>query len=249
VYYKRICNIAILMASFLVFIVWSIINGIDFSVYNLQGFWAYGINFFISFISAYGFFNLFTSLITKSLHKITWVKRLILGSAYIEGIWIGYYTAPHRHYLCYVIVEQGIDKSTDISGFSFSVDKELKNIWNSDGEVSIDKNSMRFQYVLTSTNDNANYDGFVKYTLHEKRQLKNPCLISGSAFNLETPMKIHAELKKSSHKPINYERETLIAEALAFYNSRITHPNSMQDEITTLVDDTVRVHYSDQPST
>ena len=227
-YYKKICNIAISIASIFVFIIWSIINNIDFSKYGIHGFSVVIISFFISLVSAYAFFNISTSIIAKFLLKITLIRRLLFGSAYIGGVWIGYYKTPDRDYLCYVTIEQNIDKPTVINGFSFNVKKELRNIWTSDGEASINKNNLRFQYNVTSIDDNANYDGFVRYILHEKKRFSNPHLITGSAYNLETDMKIHTELKKYNHKLLNHDRETLITKALDFYNAEAANPDSIK---------------------
>jgi len=241
-YYKRICNIAILATSLLVFFVWSIINDINFSSYGITGFWAVGINFVISFIVAFGFFNGFTIFTTKVILRITLVKRLILGSAYIEGVWVGFYITPKRPYLCYVTVEQNIDEPTIINGFSYSVEKEKRHLWNSCGEVSIDKNSLRFQYILTpigveATDDGfINYDGFANYLLYNKKRFRNPHSINGRAFNLESPIKIHTELKKYRHSPLNNACETLVAAALAFYNAKVNNLDAKGTETTAVMD-------------
>ena len=233
-HYKRVCNIAILMTSILVFLVWTLISYINFARFNITGLWVYVINFAITFIVAFGFFNLFTIAITKLLYGVTWIKKIMLGTSYIEGTWVGYYLSTSNNInLCYVTIEQSIESPTIINGFSFSVRGAYKNRWNSNGEVSIDltKNTLSFLYEISLLNDDIPRIGFVNYRIHGKRRFKNPYLITGEAFSPGTS-KMHTSFKKYSDKATDTDPKKLISMAREHYNETDFSKHPKGDEST-----------------
>ena len=86
---KRIYNLALLFTSIFVFAVWTLLGQINTDLISSPVI-RYVIMTFISFIFAYGFFHGSANIAIFLSDRMVLIKKLILGSSYIEGVWVGY---------------------------------------------------------------------------------------------------------------------------------------------------------------
>ena len=94
--YQKICNCALFMTSIFVFITWSLIDTIDFSNFdNIISEIIAG--YIIKFVLAFGFFNSIVLVTVYFFDKIPFMKKIIFGSSFFEGVWVGYYTVEDTH--------------------------------------------------------------------------------------------------------------------------------------------------------
>ena len=240
-FYRRICNIAIFISALLVFITWTLINNINFSfLENNQSIPNDFISFLnknkffitllISFISAHGFFNLFVSIIIWLLEKTRRMRKIILGSLYFEGTWIGYYHVDEgKPVVFFQTIEQDIDNIRCINTEAFHKDdKTYRCRWYSIGKVAIDYMTSSFSYIYYATVVNNDVDGkrnargFFTSSILKKGCLSNPYRISGEAFNTATKNEMRMVQIKDSDMVLIDSKEyinELINKAICFYES------------------------------
>ncbi|MDR0437125.1 MAG: hypothetical protein LBH22_02345 [Bacteroidales bacterium] len=226
-YYKRICNIALFVTSIVVFYVWTTIgyllgNVDEASLYGLS---KYSTQLLISFICAYGFFHFFVTLTIKVLEKSVIVKRIVFGSSYLEGTWVGYYFSPPNIPVIFVQkIEQGTDH-THISSDSYHLDLGFRCKWQSISEVSIDikKSSLLYMYEVESIDKKTRAHGLCVLEFLQKKYSmirRNPHRLSGYVFNTGTATRINILLVKISDDTCissEEEQHKLILAALDFY--------------------------------
>jgi hypothetical protein len=207
---------------------WKLTETIDFSRINniaIQD----SIIFLINFISAYGFFNVFVSLIAGILERCQLVKKIILGSSYLEGTWVGYYFTPENTPIVFFqIIEQNTEQ-IHILTEAYYENKRNRCKWYSISEVSIDtlRSTLNYLYDVDMINkneqDNSRSLGLFISTFHKKKNgfLKYPCRINGYAFNLNSQTKLKTvQIKYSDSTYINLEEgdiNRLIQKAMDFY--------------------------------
>jgi hypothetical protein len=226
-YYEKICNVALVVTSIVVFFIWQFVNTINFPDYfypQIQPM----IKTFINLIFAYGFFNSFIFLFKKLLEALTPIKKIIYGESYIEGTWIGYYFVENNVFLIYAKIQQAIG-GININGKAVYMDKKTTRcLWNSSSYVTIDRpnNKVSFMYEVQSMDDNGIYKGIFELDLEEKRGLlNNPFRMHGYAFNLHSKQKIEIKLErlgKSNSKNKNgHDEEILFNKVLEIYEKDI----------------------------
>jgi len=69
--------------TFLIFYSWTFINKIEFIDDTLK--------LVIGFGTSFGFYRIIINLALLLTKKISFVKKHILGSSYLEGTWVGFY--------------------------------------------------------------------------------------------------------------------------------------------------------------
>jgi len=200
--YRKICNIALLVTSFFVFITWTLTNEISIS-HDYNGMFSQIIIFVINFASAFGFFRIFVSLTIYILERLKIAKKAIFASSFFEGRWVGYYVSPENNkpIVFFQIIEQSIDV-VHILSEDYNVDdsNSYRGVWKSEGDVSIasKKSSLSYLYNFDSTTPNSVTFGMFNATFHKKGILSIPCIINGHAFNLHSKTKFRVQQIKVS---------------------------------------------------
>lgn len=228
-YQKRICNIALLITSILVYVMWS---SLAVCASNLPH--SVLINFLLFFIVGYGFFHLCVSLTKCVLEKSETIKRIIFGSSYLEGTWIGYYIWEDKTpVIFFQIIEQNIDYIYVLTE-AYHLDKSLRCTWHSISDVSVDArhSSLLYLYQVDSIGKNTCLNGLFISKYLKRRWLcciNNPFRIHGYAFNLNSSIKTKTVQVKTSNNVIirsDADIGELLQKALEFYECEMErHPH------------------------
>ena len=186
----------------------------------------------IGFVVAYGFFHLFACLTAKLLENIHIIKRIVFGSSYFEGTWVGYYFAKDN---VPAIIVQKMEQSIDcmhISAIVYYDDKTPKRKWKSIGKVSVDTDTSSLLYMYESNTIYKDYKneqelekktlehGFGVFEFQQKPFLwffRNPCRLIGYT---RSRKKVNVVLTKvSDNVCINSEDDVheFVQKALNFY--------------------------------
>ncbi|MCL2243661.1 MAG: hypothetical protein FWC03_04245 [Treponema sp.] len=224
--HRKIYNIALIVTSIFVFFTWSLTNTI-----NLPFFENRVILYLVNFASSFGFFKLFVIITTYILERITFVKKIIFGSSYFEGIWIGYYTSPTdgKTRIFFQIIDQTID-DVNIFSRSFILDKTYRGSWKSTNDVSINpkKSELSYMYEFDGVDTTDHTHGMFIGSFCKKGILKTPFSMTGNAFNYYSKVKIRTELIKVSNSTVlkdydkDYDKNKLLEKALKFYKDEVT---------------------------
>jgi hypothetical protein len=244
--YKKICNSAILVTSILVFITWKGLIKTELPISDLP-FLKYVnqdvLKFVIGYFMAYGFFNFIVFFTINILIKITIEKKIILGSFYFEGTWIGYYFGPEKVYdssdnvsyaarkvpvIFFQTIQQNIDEIiiSNTEAYHKGDDNLYKThrcSWHSISNVSISSSGSLLSYLYHATSIQADDDltlGLFTGTFHRKGIFNNPCRIQGQAFNTYSKKYIKTlQIKEKNSIKITSEEEVkkLLEKAIEFY--------------------------------
>ena len=222
--YRKIFNLALFVTSiFAFFVAWPLVINLPYHNEFVQ--------FLAFFVSASGFFNIFTSLAVYILEKIPVVKKTIFGLSYFEGKWIGYYAKQgKRPYIFYVVMGQTLEH-THFSASIYSVEnKRHKGVWKSTGEVTINPlaSEMSFLYEINMLSEKTPRHGLFQATFYKKGIFKTPWRIKGFAVTPVSGIKNKVEMKKVSNSSLvkDGDEEKLLQEALEFCKDEIAIPES-----------------------
>jgi len=224
--YKKICNGALFVTSIFVFVTWSWIDISNLGYFDNKIITTI-IEMVLKFISAFGFFSIIVSITAYILVKIPLLKKIIFGSSYFEGRWVGYYVAPsdNAHVIFYHIIEQNIDY-TNISTWSYNVsDMSFRGLWDTTSEVSINikKSEMSYLYEFDGINPSKHTHGMFTGKYFKEGIFKIPCRMTGHGYNSESHTKFLTETRKISHSTImnNNDKSRFLQEAHDFYNNEV----------------------------
>ena len=144
-FYRKICNIALILTSIFVFYTWSFTNSVNFPYFENKI-----LVYFLNFVSAFGIFRLVVFIAVNILERIKLVKKIIFGSSYFEGTWVGYYFSPYDNKL--VIFYQTIFQTIeDVNIFTRAYNEEdmsYRGIWTSISTVSIKPIESEMSYLF-----------------------------------------------------------------------------------------------------
>jgi|GEM_PF-2575931 len=221
---KKIYNISLIATSIFAFITWNITQFIDPSIFGSE-IVRHTATALINLILAYGFFHGSASIIILLSNRFVKVKKLILGSSFIEGVWVGYtlgkMDGSDPRYIVQKI-EQTID-SIIINVRSYNESLSLRTNTVSKF-ASIDASRNILIYITEARRMNELLFGAVYIEMHliNKGQSTPPERMTGVGTYLEDGSTRKSLTKKLSDLPHNYEYWQLIKEAKTFYDENFT---------------------------
>ena len=221
--YKKVCNFALFLTAIFVFFTWSWVSTINISMFNnkiLQSI----IEYLFRYIFAYGFFNIIVFVSVNILMRLKFIKRIIFGSSYFEGRWIGYYISPiHKTPVVFFkIITQTIERIY-IKSYAYNMnDKSQIGTWHSNSEVTIDieKSEISYFYEYIGVSENEQIHGIHRGGFFKKGILGNPFKINGYGYNFQSNTNIPTKIIKVDNTVVmkSDDDSKLLQKALQFYN-------------------------------
>jgi len=222
---KKIYNFSLLITSAFVYFVWSLTKQIDLNFINnvvIQK----TVEIAIDFILAFGFFHLCANIIVALSSNISFLKRIILGSSYIEGIWVGYYLLDNesegKKTILYIEqIEQTLDDITLVAEAYYYDDRKPRCIWN-DVTAKIDKHNNSLIYVINVSffhETPATNSGVTYYRMQNKGRSSSPEKFIGYSMNIGNQKKETIKAIKVSKIPHSFSTQQLLDKAMEFYQS------------------------------
>ena len=227
--YKRIYTISLSVTSIFVYVIWHLTSQIDVNFFNTLG--QHIVRAFINVIFAYGFFGAFTKLLVTVGSNHSGLKRLILRSSYLEGVWVGYsYSSNSRGEKGLVFYIEQIRQTLDnvfIEGETYYENGKSKSTWNSDGLAKIDNTEYSLVYAFkTKRSDRSDQvdfrSGIAHFHFSQDKKFswyhpKSPQRLRGySRVLTSTEQEVIAKACKVSEKN-EFSRKELFEKAKEFY--------------------------------
>jgi len=224
---KKVYNISLIATSVFAFIAWTLTQSIKHEVIEHE-ILRHSVIALLNFVLAFGFFNMFAKIIISLSNRIKWVKRLILGSSYIEGVWVGYTFVEEEgedtftpRYTTFMI-EQSIDDIV-ITVKSHAENLSLRTFITP--EVAWINKQKRVLYMVNSARRVvAPFFGssFVEFHLVSKGLSTSPEQLEGIVTYLEEGSMRRVSAKKLSTLPHKYEPKKLLEESVKFYQEKMS---------------------------
>jgi len=214
---KRIYNVSLVVTSVFVYVVWGWVsqwglnNVTDPTVRQTA-------KIFIDFILAYGFFHFFNGILIMIANNVFWIKKMVLGSTYIEGIWVGYYLNEDEASFYKARIEQTLD-GVYVTGEDYFDDGELCRIWRSDSLVSINENEHSLTYIfkVKHTTQTAENPGIAYFRLENQGTAsRRPTRLSGGTLNFGAQNEETTIATKVASLPSKMTHQQLIKKAKEF---------------------------------
>jgi hypothetical protein len=208
-YSSRFFNIVISSTSLLIFYLWNIINKLSFENESVK--------YLIILLTSYGTYKLLVSVSIFLTKRLTILKKLFLGNAYLEGTWVGFYIGAEGHPRFFrEIFEQELD-SLVIRGRSNNENNRFHAQWNTAiVNVDIKKGELSYMYDISSIHENSHNNGMAFFDLDRDSSLKAPKKMIGYSTDLHIGKRIKSYSVKLSNKT-DISFETALEESKKIY--------------------------------
>ncbi|WP_286335374.1 hypothetical protein [Bacteroides caecimuris] len=102
----------------------------------------------ITFVLSLTFYRAVFELLLFMSKHILFIKKLILGKYFFEGVWIGFYIVNDEVEYYYEIIEQTFDETT-IKGIAFGEDQKSIGEWTiSNPNIDISESKLTYYYEM-----------------------------------------------------------------------------------------------------
>ena len=199
----KLHSFAFSLATAIVFILWTQVSAIV-ELNNL-------LKIIFGCLISLGIYRLIAGIIIYSIKKNVWIKKLFLGSYYLEGTWVGFYfgVSGNERFIIERF-EQDID-SLVIRGKSFSETTIYHATWTA-ASVNIDviNGRISYMYECLPINDKSNQNGIAIFNFERDNQYTAPIGLTGFSSDLHLGKRCRAkEIKISDYCNVN-ENDALI---------------------------------------
>lgn len=164
-----------------------------------------------------GLYRLIANGIIYLIKKSSWVKKIFLGSYYLEGTWVGFYigVSGNERFLIERF-EQDIDTLV-IRGKSFSETTKYHATWTA-SSVNIDTINGRISYMYECfpVNDKSNHNGIAIFNFERNDQYSAPKGLTGFSADLHLGQRTRAMEIKISNK-CDFDEALALEEAKKIY--------------------------------
>lgn len=208
--YNRLRSIVFTITTAIVFFSWTLLA--DFIKANL----VFGVP--LSMIISLGTYRLILKFVEFIVLKINVVKKCILGNAYLEGKWIGFYIGINNLPRFYIEYFEQDFESLLIRGFCYNDDGSFKGTWTSDKVyINEQKGTIAYTYetnMIDSTNKNQGL-AFFDFVREDKRKAANKLV--GFSSDIFVPKKLKSFERKLSKEELKLDDISILELAKEFY--------------------------------
>jgi len=164
----------------------------------------------IALLISLGVYRLIASLIIEASKKWTWFKKIMLGSYFLNGTYVGFYIGASGK-IRYIVerFEQDID-SLVIRGKSFDDNLNYHANWTATS-VNIDTKAgkISYMYECTPMKDSSNHNGVAIFSFIRKNQDSPANGLEGFSADLHIGKRVRAKEIKVSDKCSLDEKDAL----------------------------------------
>lgn len=199
----------------IVFFIWSIIQPTLVSLTGINQLASLLLGALISL----GAYRLVLGAIEKLVLKFEYIKKLVFGSSYLNGVWVGVYIGMNgkpRYYIEYF--EQDFN-SLIIRSKCYSDDLTYKGDWKSTNvSVNEDKGELYYTYETTMQNNNYKNIGFAIFNFERATKDVFPTKLHGFSSDIYSNAKLRSVEEKIPN-PKGLTEEKMLNMAIEVYES------------------------------
>lgn len=162
----------------------------------------------LEYIGSFGFYKSMTFILHWLVKKIPFMKRIVLGNSYLDGIWIGYYIGMSGK-IRYIVehYEQNLD-GIQINGESYTEDLRLHSTWKStSANIISEKGMIIYTYEVEGCDENTNNLGCATLTFQRNSNQKSPKILRGFSIDVQFGKRLQNYERKLQKNEINDEHK------------------------------------------
>jgi len=208
----KLNTIAVTVAATIIVCLW-----IGFSKAAISHPW---IAILASGVFSIGLYRVIVYFLLQLFRRVSWIKKLILGPAFLHGTWVGFFIGRAGSVRYFVeVFEQDLTR-TVVRGRSFREDASFHGFWVSDN-VSVDPVRARLSYIYeTDAIGNTFVNPGIAVFQLERKDITEPAIrMQGFSSDLYNSSKLPAYEKKISEKLI-FDNSEAIEKARDLYESQ-----------------------------
>lgn len=170
-----------------------------------------GVKYAITTFSTIGIYKLIFTLLEFLFNRLRWLRKIIIGRAYIEGTWIGEFSDENNNkYFTIEKFEQSFDE-IKLLGIAYDRNGEYAR-WKSIAITVDEKNgTISYHYNCDMTRFSSTHSGIANFNFDTINKHTPPQLITGYSADLTNGIRTTNSEKKISDKLLP------IAEVLSKY--------------------------------
>lgn len=174
-------------------------------------------------IMSFGFYKAMIAILFQIAKKFEIVKKLLLGPAYLNGTWVGFYVGTSGNVRYFIErFEQELDGLT-IRGSSLNEDKKHHAEWTSTTfSIDVKMGKLSYMYDCESQLQLGNNNGLASFIFERAGANKPPYELRGWSSDLHVGKKIFGMETKISDSLIT-DRAFSINKAVEFYEKNKTN--------------------------
>lgn len=199
----------------IVFFIWGVLQPI---LVNLTGINQW-FSLLLGSVVSLGTYQLILKIMESLILKVTFIRRWIFGSSYLDGVWVGAYIGVEgkpRYYIEYF--EQDFN-SLIIRSKCYSDDYSYKGEWTSTNvSINEDKGELSYTYETIMENNKHKNIGFAIFNMDRMSKEKYPRKLHGFSSDIYIDKRIRSVEEKVS-KPKELTEKELLNKAIEVYEN------------------------------
>ncbi|GHU44323.1 hypothetical protein FACS1894111_11400 [Clostridia bacterium] len=219
---KKINSISVTATAVIVFVTWKIIDDIDLSIIQNKSL-QFIVKIFIEAVFATGFFNLVIEGVTYLSNKVNWLKKIVLGSSYIDGVWVGFYRRsrkegdPLEPIIFYERVEQTVNLVSFTGRACYLKDWSFRSRYTGESVTFYNENSTIVYIFNANIPDAMQVTAFGNFTVDRFTKDSAPYRMEGYCLNIgESCWQKYVKVKLSDDYQ-KKERQDIFRKAIEIY--------------------------------
>jgi len=156
----------------------------------------------IAVISSIGFYRILVIIAKSIILNIRWLKKIIFGSQYVEGVWIGFFVGKSNQIRYYIETFEQDFESITIRGKGFRENEGYFGSWISES-VNFDdkKGTLNYTYKADALSNTFINPGLADFVVERKKINAPPHQLLGFSADLYNPKKLKSFEVKINDKP------------------------------------------------
>jgi len=153
-------------------------------------------------LSTVGVYNIFVFILKILILRIRFIKKLVFGAYYLEGVWVGFFIGESNKERYYIeTFEQDFD-SLVIRGKAFKEDKGYFASWISESSnIDAKKGILNYTYQTNPIKNTFINSGLANFEFERKRIDAAPHKLIGFSSDLYSSKKLKSMEEKINDKP------------------------------------------------
>lgn len=176
------------------------------------------INIALTVIASVGAYRLLILIIKAITLNIRFLKKLIFGTQYIEGVWVGFFIGKSGNVRYYIEIFEQDFESITIKGKGYRDNDGYFCHWTSESVYFNDKKgTLNYTYTTDTFSDTFINSGFAIFIIDRKNNNAPPYRLSGFSADLHSPIKMKSLEEKIDDKPNTDDIENALDKAKQLY--------------------------------
>jgi hypothetical protein len=206
----KLHSIVLGLTTLIVFYLWEIVSSLAIKYPDLK--------IPVAAIISIGLYQTILTIIKFVFMRIRFIKKLIFGSSYLEGIWIGFFIGKSDKERFFIETFEQDFNSITIRGQGYRDSEGYYGSWTSQNvHFDVRKGSISYMYETDAIKNSFINPGLAIFTIDRKSINSPPHRLKGFSSDLYHPKKLKSLERKISDVPDVKDVNFALQQAKLFY--------------------------------